>query len=470
MDEKNQDSAKAVSKLETEVMQTAASELGPESSDRKSDPEVVQREDGPTDKKPMREPRRMGESLILVACAGVFLSLVIFMPELRIGGFRRPVPSWFWAFATLPGLAGVANHLVTERHRAADSRDEIAARETALADWCKGKARPDQMNDPVLAALNMEAGHRPNHGEAAAAGIFLTGVFLVIGQMGTPNDSISEAIVYAGYGAYISTLWYMLVRLNANALSPRFLANSAIKASIGMLLALSVASSGVLAPLTTTTSAPALYFLIGLFHPFALKALRRMAIKAFGVTQPEAADMPLNILQGVDDGAVDVLEELGVTRVQHLATMHAAEVCGRSLYPRDRVLDWIDQAILAMHTDGRLDRLRSLGIHSAQFLIRVAELRHACERKGVQSSSVLTRWKEIARCLGLSDGGLELLVVCIKSDPAYKALNEAYPRPKGHRRPIEQGLQHRYQELQTEVDVTILTESVLTDGPQLPVR
>src|SRR5882724_3559028 len=103
----------------------------------------------------------------------------------------------------------------------------------------------------------------------------------------------------------------------------------------------------------------------------------------FGITQTATTNLPVSLLDGVDDGAVDVLEELGITSIQHLATMHAAEVCGRSLYPRDRVLDWIDQSILAMHTNGRLADLRSLGIHSADALVRVSDYSHSSGRTGL---------------------------------------------------------------------------------------
>src|SRR5205807_2938291 len=155
-------------------------------------------------------------------------------------------------------------------------------------------------------------------------------------------------------------------------------------------------------------------------------------LATFGVKQPEMVDMPLTILNGVDDGAVDVLEELGITSVQHLATMHAPEVCGRSLYPRDRVLDWIDQAILALHTDGRLSDLRRLGIHNARSLSRVAELRRASKDPGQsdREAAIIARWDEIARSLGLTVGALQLLAQCIDEDPAYIALEEANPHLK----------------------------------------
>jgi hypothetical protein len=132
---------------------------------------------------------------------------------------------------------------------------------------------------------------------------------------------------------------------------------------------------------------------------------------------------------------VDVLEELGITSVQHLATMHAPEVCGRSLYPRERVLDWIDQSILIMHTSGRINDLRSLGIRSAYALVTVAHYSVApCDGEWAVSlrAGAVARLEEIARRLGLSPAGLYLLTECVESDPAYVLLESAYPNRHRH--------------------------------------
>jgi hypothetical protein len=145
--------------------------------------------------------------------------------------------------------------------------------------------------------------------------------------------------------------------------------NSAMTTAIAVLIGY-VALEAKLFESTHVTSG--VFFLVGLFQSFALNALKRTAMATFGVIpQVGPADLSVRMLEGVDDGAADVLEELGITSVQHLATMHAAEVCGRSLYPRHRVLDWIDQSILAVHTNGRINDLRAIGIRSAYGLITV---------------------------------------------------------------------------------------------------
>lgn len=310
--------------------------------------------------------------------------------------------SWFWLFALLPGIVGVANYIVTFRQRSAG----------------------DDGSEENLEGT--ESQHRPKFSEALAAALLLTGIFLVVAKAASSGPQWN-GLVYAGYGAYISTLWSMLVRINVSALSPRFMINSALKTSIAMLL-------GFMASLTDLykSATPALCFLIGFCLGWALKALKKKAMVTFGVTQTTAADLSVRLLEGVDEGAVDVLEEMGITSIQHLATMHAAEVCGRSLYPRDRVLDWIDQSILVMHTNGRIGDFRTLGIRSAYGLVTIAD--YACGKDtGEEPLHGLARKRldEASKRLGVSQEALEITAECIRRDPSYIALDDSYP----HRHP-----------------------------------
>src|SRR5205814_4849853 len=129
-------------------------------------------------------------------------------------GSKIVLPQMPWLFVVLPGIIGITNHIVTRRQRGAE---------------------------PVAAA---ESIHLPKLREAFAAAMLLTGVFAILANA-THYENLS-GLVYAGYGAYVSTLWFMLVRLNANALSPRFLVNSALKASIAMFIGYMASATDVL--------------------------------------------------------------------------------------------------------------------------------------------------------------------------------------------------------------------------------
>jgi hypothetical protein len=366
-----------------------------------------------------REPWQ--QSFVGLGIVG-FLALAMLPSAASVKMFNTTLP-WFWALALLPGIVGVANYLITSRqHEGEDTHDEEA--------------------------------HRPTFGQAMAAAILLTGVFCIVARAaGDPNF---DGVAYAGYGTYISTVWFMLVRLNANALSPRFLANSALKAAIALMIGHVASRTEIVQQFGKVVNLQAMYFLAGLFHSWAMKALRKTAMETFGVTQSGSPDFSVRLLEGVDDGAVDVLEELGITSVQHLATMHAAEVCGRSLYPRDRVLDWIDQSILIMHTNGRISDLRALGIRSAYGLITIAKHSRAeCDKGPPDEDGAYGRVKQAAQRLGTSVPGVYLITECIESDPAYISLEATYPNRHGKDARTPQ--------------TTIVPRSADAVGPQIPI-
>jgi hypothetical protein len=370
----------------------------------------------------LREQRIFSVFLIITAVGFLTFALAV----------AGEIQSLFWPFVLLPGIIGVANYIVTLRQRDAEHEAD--------------QTTPEQ-------AAEAEGQHRPTFIEAMAAALLLTAVFSVAAKAAAKYDDIHlRGLTYAGYGAYISTLWFMLVRLNASALSPRFLINSALKASIAMLIGYVASANDIF---KSDVAIPTICFFVGLFLSIALKALKRTAMATFGVTQQAGpADLSVRLLEGVDDGAVDVLEELGITSVQHLATMHSAEVCGRSLYPRYRVLDWIDQSILAVHTNGRISDLRAIGIRSAYGLITIADdARTACAEATAASKKVA----EAEQRLGLPPGGLQLVAKCISTDPGYVSLKLAYDRKSPDPRAADTG------------DATASVPSAGTD-PHLMVR
>jgi hypothetical protein len=350
---------------------------------------------------------------LLVACIAGFVALVLPLPTGQSSKISETSLPWFWALALLPGITGIANYLVTSQQRDADTTTPTEAMTSPpeTSKPAKGKKKEDQ--------------HRPKFRQTLAAATVLTAVFCIVARAAGHENL--DGLVYAGYGTYISTVWFMLVRLNANALSPRFMVNSTLKAGIALMIGYVASKTDVVTQFGTIVNLPAMYFLAGLFHSWAMKALRRTAMATFGVKQASAADLPVRLLEGVDDDAVDVLEELGITSVQHMATMHAPEICGRSLYPRNRVLDWIDQSILIMHTNGRINELRALGIRSAYALITVA--RHAFDECacGQTKDAAHDRLKQAGERLGLSIPGMYLVKTCIETDPAYLALKREYP-------------------------------------------
>ena len=337
----------------------------------------------------------------------------------------------FVVFALLPGLIGLGNYEVSQRlHRGFRRRsNEVLAQKCSESDQSEretGRARSDVVaTDSKRYSL---AACRPSFSETLVASAMLTGVFLVLAivSWGGPGKPANSGLIYSGYGAYISTLWYLLSRLNASALSPRFFVNSAVKASIAMLIGCAVGHE--LFAGATSVGGPGmpanmLCFLIGLFHPLAMKSLKKTAIKTFGGQVVVDADFPVVLIEGINDEAADLLEELGVSSVQHLATANVPELAERSLYPQERILDWVDQAILAVHTEGKLRELRAAGIHSATELLALAEYgKGTCEKMAEAANK---RVKNAAERAGFSPDATMLLVECIENDPGLRVFLKA---------------------------------------------
>jgi hypothetical protein len=81
-----------------------------------------------------------------------------------------------------------------------------------------------------------------------------------------------------------------------------------------------------------------------------------------------------------------------------------------------RVLDWIDQSLLAVHTNGKIAELRAMGIRSADALVLIAE----------GSTKVARCWLEEAeRRMGIPQGAIKLLTHCIALDPVYQELKKS---------------------------------------------
>jgi hypothetical protein len=106
-------------------------------------------------------------------------------------------------------------------------------------------------------------------------------------------------------------------------------------------------------------------FLIGLFHNSAIDMLRTRAMKLFGRSEQDEDEIALTAIEGIDLTTADLLAEYGVGSVQHLATAEPGELSDRTLLPLDRILDWIDQAMLIRYLRKHIAVARPMGIRGA---------------------------------------------------------------------------------------------------------
>jgi len=345
----------------------------------------------------------------------------------RLNQYRVVLDSnaFFVFLALIPGFLGFIYHLVTVSDRRRKGlkivqgfykvRNAIAARDNR-------KMVDIQPLEPVTKGPV----------SALGASALLTGVFLFVAIIYAFNKATPgvNGIFFAGLGAYIAVLYLMIGRIYASALSSRFLMASALGTAAAITMGWAIGNfgfatvlpdaaagaavqtaaatdttgtnapatkpgtppqpgapkangstapgatpaapaqkTGTTAPTGTTLMAEAVLFLIGISHKLAYDALRARARKLFGAAEPEAVEVPIAVVEGIDDASADLLNEYGVTSIQHLATAEPGELCERTLLPLDRVLRWIDQALLIERLKRSISGARAIGIRGAVDLV-----------------------------------------------------------------------------------------------------
>jgi hypothetical protein len=195
--------------------------------------------------------------------------------------------------------------------------------------------------------------------------------------------------------------------INANALSSRFIINSALRVAAAMVIGYVAGYLKLFDSAAETPWTQGAFFLIGMFQAWAMNYLRQKAGEIFKVKQPAAEDLPMTLIQGVDESAADLLAENGISTVQHLATTDPIELSFRTLYPLDRTLDWVDQAILTIEFgEARIVMLRDAQIRSVTGFLQVWRL--AMDEGSPLHPAAVESLKALAQKMGLTESSLLL--------------------------------------------------------------
>lgn len=179
------------------------------------------------------------------------------------------------------------------------------------------------------------------------------------------HDAVTNAVAYGGLGAYLWTLYLIFSRINAGALTAKFLINTAVRVAMGLGLAVAVATLNGTTMFANAGDNSWLLLLVGVFPLWAMSTLRRKAKEWFGVNEDGCETLPICLVDGLDDGLIDLLNELSVGDVEHLATADPGELTLQTLFPLKRVADWIDQAILIQEVRGNIVEFRKVKIRTA---------------------------------------------------------------------------------------------------------
>jgi hypothetical protein len=196
-----------------------------------------------------------------------------------------------------------------------------------------------------------------------------------------------ETFAFAFLGAYFYILQMLVRRYFQNDLKATAYINATMRIVVVILLV------WVLDPLLANagwsqTQRSALAFVVGVFPTVGWQVLVKVLLKIPGVLVPSLAPThKLTDLDGLNIWYESRLLEVGVEDMQHLATTDIVDLMLNTRIPVDRLVDWIDQALLYIRVDDKKTKraidgktieiagdratLRTYGIRSATDLLDV---------------------------------------------------------------------------------------------------
>ena len=196
----------------------------------------------------------------------------------------------------------------------------------------------------------------------------------------------ADALRFGFLGAYFALLSLLVRRYFQNDLRPGAYLSGVVRIVTVLLLVVAVDQAFALqgAPADRPHAAlNVVAFLVGVFPSVGMQFLRRAVGKLTGALRGGLEPpFPLSQLDGMDIWSEARLLEVGIEDVQHLATANLVDVTLGARLPTQRVVDWVDQAMLLLRTGlPRTDnlrqpttyaQLREVGVRSSTDLLEVA--------------------------------------------------------------------------------------------------
>jgi hypothetical protein len=330
----------------------------------------------------------------------VLTAVAVFIGAAKLGQDLLFAGTHYWLLAVLPATIGMVHFFVVTWPRYDMRRADVRARLNARM---PAKRQPlPHLDTASVGQPNLDR-FRPSLGYTLWGAVVLAIVFAIPAVIAsrTPDDKrfadhgfplITEtseaaptagagatteaaakskgsyaggltAVLFAAVGAYVSVTWRMIGRIHLNALTPRFLMASGLRTAAALMIAFVAGHAGIFGAIDDAVRFVA-YFFVGLFTNMAMIALDRRARAMFGVEEG-CRELPLCLVEGLSEYNIDHLHELGIWSVQHLATYEPTELSLRTLLPLNRILDWVDQAILISYFHEKIDRSREVAIRGA---------------------------------------------------------------------------------------------------------
>jgi hypothetical protein len=305
-----------------------------------------------------------------------------------------------WVLVPLPGLVGLLYHVLSLQARYQDRASVASQYRKFLVDFHRSWGRPSPPAEVNESGTDDVAPHEPKFSQTFWAAAVLTAVLCIpaaVSHGGSllikgPLAGGEEGLVYAGLGVYTLIVLRIIGRLNSGQLHARFLLTAAMRATVALML-------GYFVGLTKYFPDASKYaeFMVGLFYPLFVESLQDKAIELFSRKKTVTEPKELQLIDGIDDDTADILTELGLTDVQHMASADPAVLTLRSLYPFERVVDWINQAMLIRRFGDRIAKLRELSMRG---IVDWIPLMQPIVENNAQAADAQVSLQKIAEAVG----------------------------------------------------------------------
>lgn len=130
-------------------------------------------------------------------------------------------------------------------------------------------------------------------------------------------------------------------------------------------------------------------FVIGIFPNVGLSTIQRIGTQIFGIAlSGYQEEFPLTKLDGFNAYSEDRLVLEGIENQQNMASANIVDLMLRTRYPVEQIVDWVDQALLHLHTRERIEAFRKCGYRTATDFLDAFY--------GIDQAQIadLTRWRE----------------------------------------------------------------------------
>lgn len=215
------------------------------------------------------------------------------------------------------------------------------------------------------------------------------------------------AIFFAYLGAFVFSVQELVRRYSTYDLQPQVYAAIVVR----MLIAIGIV---FVAQLVFEADAEdqgiwaASAFLIGTFPTIGIQYLSQKASGPLGAAEPIRSLLPLGNIQGISAWHESRLIQMGIDDAQNLATADLRRLLLTTQFDAGQIVSWVDQAILYVKVQDRLERFRETGIYGNHQLVQelgklFPDVDPAVANGGQGDAQRARRLEVIAAALNLND-------------------------------------------------------------------